>query len=48
MTKEIPLSVAAQSIRAGIYRHYKGQFYQVLSAGRHSENLEEYVIYQAL
>lgn len=32
----------------GIYKHYKGKFYQVFDLGRHSENLEEMVVYEAL
>lgn len=32
----------------GIYRHYKGNLYRVLGTGRHSETLEEYVVYQGL
>ena len=33
---------------AGIYRHYKGQRYEVLGVARHSETLEELVVYRAL
>ena len=32
----------------GIYRHYKGQQYQVLGMARHSESEEWLVVYQAL
>jgi hypothetical protein len=32
----------------GIYRHYKGQRYRVLGSARHSETLDELVVYQAL
>lgn len=29
------------------YKHYKGKHYKVLSIARHSETLEEMVVYQA-
>lgn len=35
-------------IKLGLYRHYKGNVYQVLSIARHSETLEILVVYQAL
>ncbi len=35
-------------IQIGRYRHYKGKEYEVLGIARHSETLEEFVIYRAL
>lgn len=36
------------AILPGRYRHFKGNEYRVLYLARHSETLEEYVVYQAL
>ena len=36
------------AISTGLYRHYKGQIYQVMHLARHSETREWLVVYQAL
>jgi len=35
-------------IKKGIYRHYKGNEYEVLMVARHSETEEPMVVYRAL
>ena len=30
------------------YRHFKGNIYKVLHVAKHSETLEDYVVYQAM
>ena len=35
-------------IKLGKYRHFKGNEYEVLAIARHSETLEEMVVYKAL
>ena len=35
-------------LKAGLYRHYKGNRYEVIDIVRHSETEEELVLYRAL
>ena len=37
-----------EPLKIGRYRHYKGQFYQVLATARHSETREWLVVYRCL
>ena len=37
-----------QEPRPGRYRHYKGNLYEVVGIARHSETMEELVVYRAL
>lgn len=49
MSELAPFSPQALSIRPGtLYEHYKGQRYKVIQVARHTETLEEVVVYQAL
>ena len=34
--------------KKGVYRHYKGNFYELLYIATHSETLENMVVYKAL
>ena len=43
-----PFSASAKSLKVGIYEHYSGKRFQLLAVARHSESLEELVVYQAL
>ena len=35
-------------IKTGLYEHFKGKRYEVVGLARHSETLEELVVYKAL
>ncbi len=38
----------AQTVTPGRYRHYKGNYYEVIGVARHSETEEELVVYRCL
>lgn len=37
-----------EELKRGRYRHFKGKEYELLGLARHSETLEELVVYRAL
>lgn len=49
MNGDLPgFSQSALKLRKGRYRHYSGKEYEVIGVARHSETLEELVVYKAL
>lgn len=43
-----PATATPTRVTPGIYRHYKGNEYQVVAIARHSETEEEMVVYRCL
>ncbi len=37
-----------ETVEPGIYEHYKGKQYKVIGVAKHSESLEDLVVYEAL
>jgi len=48
MTNTIQGVSASNPIRPGVYRHFKGNRYEVTGFAKHSETLEDMVVYKAL
>lgn len=38
----------SEIVPGAIYQHYKGKHYRVIGVGKHSESLEDVVLYEAL
>ena len=44
-----PLSQGAKSlVPQTLYQHYKGEFYKIICVSRHTETLEEFVVYRSI
>lgn len=41
-------NVIANKIKRGVYKHFKNKNYRVLGVARHSETLEDFVVYKCL
>ena len=39
-------NIVAKAIKGGFYQHHKGSIYEVLDIAKHTESLEELVIYR--
>ena len=40
-------TIQVKEMELGLYKHYKGNIYEVVGIAKHSETLEEMVVYKA-